>query len=64
MAEHPLFFWPRAVTESPSRRGGGGTSVKTPSAAEQQARLDDRFRQIARVFKTCRLQCKGWSRSR
>ena len=50
MAEHPLLFFPKAAAESPSRRGGGGKAVKTPNAAEQQARLADRFHQIAQSF--------------
>ena len=59
MAEHPLLFFPKAVTEPPSRRGGGGTPVKTPSAAEQQARLDDRFRQIAQSFQGLQASVQG-----
>ena len=59
MAEHPLLFFPKAVAEPPSRRGGGGKSVKTPSAAEQQARLDDRFRQIAQSFQDLQASVQG-----
>ena len=59
MAEHPLLFFPRAADEPPSRRGGGGNPVKTPSAAEQQARLDDRFRQIAESFQQVQASVEG-----
>jgi len=59
MAEHPLLFLPKAVDEPPSRRGGGGGSVRTPSAAEQQARLDDRFRQIAESFQELQAVVQG-----
>jgi hypothetical protein len=59
MAEHPLLFFPDAIAEPPSRRGGGGTPVKIPSAAEQQARLDNRFRQIAQSFQALQASVQG-----
>ncbi len=59
MAEHPLLFFPRAVDEPPSRRGGGGNPVNTPSAAEQQARLDDKFRVIAQSFQGMQVSVAG-----
>ena len=51
MADLPLLYFPKADNEPPGRRGGGGSPVKTPSAAEQQARLDARFQDMAESFK-------------
>jgi Subtilase family len=59
MAEHPLLFFPKAVDEASSLRHGRGGSLKTPSAAEQQARLDNRFRQITQSFQDLQASVQG-----
>lgn len=59
MAERPLLFFPKATLEPPNRRGGGGGAIKTPSAAEQKARLDAKFRSIAQSFQNVQASVQG-----
>lgn len=59
MAELPLLFFPKATTESPAIRGGGGAKINKPSAAEQKARLDQKFQTIANSFKDLKASADG-----
>ncbi len=59
MADLPLLFFPKAETEPPGRRGGGGSPVKTPTAAEQKARLDAKFQALARSFGAAQTSAQG-----
>ncbi|MCI0464437.1 MAG: hypothetical protein L0Z62_46485 [Gemmataceae bacterium] len=59
MAELPLLFFPKASTELPARRGGGSSPITKPSAAEQHARLDKKFRTIAKSFQDLKSSVEG-----
>ncbi len=59
MADLPLLFFPKAEIENPGRRGGGGSPVKTPSAAEQKARLDAKFQALAGSFGAAQTSAQG-----
>jgi hypothetical protein len=59
MAELPLLFFPKASTGSPANRGGGGPKITKPSAAEQKARLDEKFRTIAESFQDLKASVDG-----
>lgn len=50
MAVHPLLFFPAPAAQSPARRVSRGGNVRTPSPAEQRARLDAKFKGIMNSF--------------
>jgi hypothetical protein len=58
MAELPLLFFPKAILDAPVKRGGGGSPLIKPTPAQQQARHDQKFRDIADSFKdlTCSIE--------
>jgi hypothetical protein len=60
MAAHPLLFFLAPVAQPPARRGGGGGKVKTPSPAEQRARLDAKFKHIANSFAGVQTTAQGF----
>lgn len=59
MAELPLLFLAKAISQDPARRGGGGASIKKPSAAEQRERLDHKFQTIANSFQDVQCSIEG-----
>src|SRR5260370_31127985 len=58
MAEHPLLFFPKAVLDVPPTRGGRGSPLINPTPAQQEARHDQKFRDIADSFEdlTCSIE--------
>jgi Subtilase family len=59
MADLPLLYFPKAELEPPGRRGGGGSPVKTPTPAEQKARLDAKFQALAESFGAAETSAQG-----
>lgn len=59
MPEHPLLLFPEPTEAERSRPGGGGARIRKPSAAEQRARLDEKFRQIAQSFQRVQATVQG-----
>ena len=59
MADLPLLFFPKASTGSAADRGGRGPKIAKPSAAEQKARLDVKFRTIAESFQDLKATVDG-----
>ena len=59
MAEHPLLFFPKATGDGPAKRGGRGSPLAKPSAAEQRVRHDQKFRDIADSFKGLKSSIEG-----
>jgi hypothetical protein len=59
MPDRPLLILPRPALAPRSRRGGGGAGFTRPTAAQQQQRLDARFREIADSFQTLQANVQG-----
>ncbi|QEH35002.1 Subtilase family protein [Aquisphaera giovannonii] len=59
MAVHPLLFFPPPAVQPPAKRGGGGGKIKTPTPEEQRARLDAKFRHIAKSFAGAQTTSQG-----
>jgi hypothetical protein len=60
MAVHPLLFFPPPAAQPPAKRGGGGGRVKTPTPEEQGARLDAKFKHIAKSFAGVQTTAQGF----
>jgi hypothetical protein len=59
MAELPLLLFPQSSTQVPSKRRGGGADLVKPSAAEQKARHDGKFREILNSFQDLTSSIRG-----
>src|SRR4051794_40696591 len=59
MAELPLLFFPKAILDAPAKRGGGGAPLIKPTPAQQQARHDQKFRDIADSFEDLTSSIEG-----
>src|SRR5437764_11973565 len=59
MAALPLLFFPQTTVEGPAPRGGRGTPIIKPSAAEQKARHDEKFQDIADSFEDLASSIEG-----
>ena len=59
MSQLPLLFFPQAAIEAPAKRGGGGSPLIKPTAAEQNARHDKKFQDIAESFEDLSSSIEG-----
>ena len=59
MANRPFLIFPRPAVVGKQRRGGGGGKLVKPTAAQQRARLDAKFRQIAQSLQQVQTTVQG-----
>jgi hypothetical protein len=59
MAERPLLIFPQPTDDNRRRPAGGGGAMIRPSAADQKARLDAKFRSIADSFQHVQATVQG-----
>jgi hypothetical protein len=60
MADQPFLVFPRVIaTAERTKLGGGGGKFKKPTPAQQRARLEQRFHQIANSFQGLQATIEG-----
>lgn len=59
MADQPFLFFPPPVAATKAKLGGGGGSFTKPTPAQQKARLDKKFQQLATSFQTVQPTIQG-----